>query len=152
MNRNFRNTIFYLLIFLVIIGIVIIFNNNNESTEKMTQDEFYNHLESGDVTSLTMQSESSEFKIIWKLKGEDENKNFVTYVPFSEYSQSRINDAVTKLGKDIITVEPPEKRLGDIFHFHYSICNHFHPVFLYFSVCSYKKKMEGMKIHIHKKK
>ncbi|MGE7768513.1 ATP-dependent metallopeptidase FtsH/Yme1/Tma family protein [Peribacillus sp. NPDC096540] len=112
MNRNFRNTIFYLLIFLVIIGIVIIFNNNNESTEKMTQDEFYNHLESGDVTSLTMQPESSEFKIIWKLKGDAENKNFVTYVPFSEHSQSRINDAVTKLGKDIITVEPREKTSG----------------------------------------
>lgn len=36
----------------------------------------------------------------------------MTYVPFSEYSQSRINDAVTKLGKDIITVEPPEKTSG----------------------------------------
>ena len=49
MNRIFRNTIFYLLIFLVIIGIVSIFNNNNEPTEKMTQDEFYKHLENGDV-------------------------------------------------------------------------------------------------------
>lgn len=63
MNRIFRNTIFYLLIFLVIIGIVSIFNNNNEPTEKMTQDEFYKHLESGDVTALTMQPESSVFEI-----------------------------------------------------------------------------------------
>ncbi|MBX9954985.1 ATP-dependent metallopeptidase FtsH/Yme1/Tma family protein [Peribacillus simplex] len=112
MNRIFRNTIFYLLIFLVIIGIVSIFNNNNEPTEKMTQDEFYKHLENGDVTALTMQPESSVFEITGKLKGYEENKFFVTYVPFSEYSQSRINDAVTKLDKDIITVEPPEKTSG----------------------------------------
>ncbi|PJN92169.1 ATP-dependent metallopeptidase FtsH/Yme1/Tma family protein, partial [Bacillus sp. mrc49] len=97
MNRIFRNTIFYLLIFLVIIGIVSIFNNNNEPNVKMTQDEFYKHLESGDVTSLTMQPESSVFEITGKLKGYDDNKNFVTYVPFSEYSQSRINDAANKL-------------------------------------------------------
>ena len=69
MNRIFRNTIFYLLIFLVIIGIVSIFNNNNEPTEKLTQDEFYKHLESGDVKSLTMQPESSVFEITGKLKG-----------------------------------------------------------------------------------
>ncbi|WP_285769330.1 ATP-dependent zinc metalloprotease FtsH [Peribacillus sp. SI8-4] len=112
MNRIFRNTIFYLLIFLVIIGIVSIFNNNNEPNVKMTQDEFYKHLESGDVTSLTMQPESSVFEITGKLKGYEDNKNFVTYVPFSEYAQSRINDAVNKLGKDIITVEPPEKTSG----------------------------------------
>lgn len=112
MNRIFRNTIFYLLIFLVIIGIVSIFNNNNEPNVKMTQDEFYKHLESGDVTSLTMQPESSVFEITGKLKGYDDNKNFVTYVPFSEYSQSRINDAANKLDKDIINVEPPEKTSG----------------------------------------
>ncbi|PJN90339.1 ATP-dependent zinc metalloprotease FtsH, partial [Bacillus sp. mrc49] len=103
---------FYLLIFLVIIGIVSIFNNNNEPNVKMTQDEFYKHLESGDVTSLTMQPESSVFEITGKLKGYDDNKNFVTYVPFSEYSQSRINDAANKLDKDIINVEPPEKTSG----------------------------------------
>ncbi|MFJ7756209.1 ATP-dependent zinc metalloprotease FtsH [Peribacillus muralis] len=112
MNRIFRNTIFYLLIFLVIIGIVSIFNNNNEPNVKMTQDEFYKHLESGDVTSLTMQPESSVFEITGQLKGYEENKKFVTYVPFSEYSQSRINDAANKLDKDIINVEPPEKTSG----------------------------------------
>ncbi|MED3691226.1 ATP-dependent metallopeptidase FtsH/Yme1/Tma family protein [Peribacillus butanolivorans] len=112
MKRPFRNAIFYLLILLVIIGIVCIFNNNNETTEKMTQDEFYTHLESGHITSLTMQPESSEFKLAGNLKGYDGNMNFVTYIPFSEYSQSRINDAVDKLDKDIIIVEPLEKTSG----------------------------------------
>ncbi|MFE4897280.1 hypothetical protein [Peribacillus butanolivorans] len=40
-------------------------NNINEQTEKMTQDEFY-FFESGEVTSLTMQSESSKYKITGK--------------------------------------------------------------------------------------
>ncbi|MFE0507958.1 ATP-dependent metallopeptidase FtsH/Yme1/Tma family protein [Peribacillus butanolivorans] len=111
MKRPFRNTILYLLILLVIIGIVSIFNNNNETTKKMTQDEFYSDLESGHITSLTMQPESSEFKITGNLKGYDGNKTFVTYIPFSEYSQSRINDALVKLDKDII-VEPSEKTSG----------------------------------------
>ena len=91
MNRIFRNTIFYLLIFLVIIGIVSIFNNNNEPTEKMTQDEFISIWRVGTLQSLTMQPEGSVFEITGKLKVYDENKYFVTYVPFSEYAQSRIN-------------------------------------------------------------
>ncbi|MFD4816495.1 hypothetical protein [Peribacillus butanolivorans] len=52
-------------------------------------------LESGEVTSLTMQSENSKFKITEKHKGYDENKNLVTYVS---------GDAVEKLDKGIITV------------------------------------------------
>ncbi|MEK4538735.1 hypothetical protein NST21_26000 [Peribacillus sp. FSL K6-1552] len=64
-------------------------------------------LESGEVTSLTMQSESSKFKITGKHKGYDENKNLVTYV-----SQSRIGDAVDQLDKGITTVDPRKKTSG----------------------------------------
>ncbi|MEJ9228507.1 hypothetical protein LAV79_03135 [Peribacillus butanolivorans] len=60
-------------------------------------------MESGEVTSLTMQSESSKFKIIGKHKGYDEKKNLVTYVSA---------DAVDKLGKGIITVNPRKKTRG----------------------------------------
>ncbi|MFJ7748040.1 ATP-dependent zinc metalloprotease FtsH [Peribacillus sp. NPDC097295] len=113
MNRIFRNTIFYLLIFLVIIGIVSIFNNNNEPQEKLTQDQFYKHLESGDVKSLTMQPEGSVFEITGKLKSyEDEKKYFVAYVPFSEYAQSRIGEAVEKQNTEIIDVLPPKQTSG----------------------------------------
>ncbi|WP_416118052.1 hypothetical protein [Peribacillus butanolivorans] len=60
-------------------------------------------MESGEVTSLTMQSESSKFKITEKHKGYDENKNLVTYVS---------GDAVDKLDKGIITVNPRKKTSG----------------------------------------
>lgn len=49
MNRIFRNTIFYLLIFLVIIGVVSFFNGSNESTDHISYDKFVTQLESGDV-------------------------------------------------------------------------------------------------------
>ena len=91
MNRIFRNTIFYLLIFLVIIGIVSIFNNNNEPTETITQDQFYKNLEDGNVKSLTMQPDSGVYEIIGQLKGQD-GKLFVTYIPLSEYAQAKIGD------------------------------------------------------------
>ena len=40
MNRIFRNTIFYLLIFLVIIGVVSFFNGSNEPTDNISYDKF----------------------------------------------------------------------------------------------------------------
>ena len=50
MNRIFRNTIFYLLIFLVIIGIVSFFNGNNEPTDTIIHMiNFINNLENGEV-------------------------------------------------------------------------------------------------------
>ncbi|MBK5443870.1 MULTISPECIES: hypothetical protein [unclassified Peribacillus] len=76
-------------------------NNINEQTEKMTMSSIF--LESGEVTSLTMQSESSKYKITGKHKGYDENKNLVTYVS---------GDAVEKLDKGIITVDPRKKTSG----------------------------------------
>ena len=44
MNRIFRNTIFYLLIFLVIIGVVSFFNGGNQPTDSLTYDQFIEKL------------------------------------------------------------------------------------------------------------
>ncbi len=111
MNRIFRNTIFYLLIFLVIIGIVSIFNNNNEPTEPITQDQFYKNLEDGNVQSLTMQPDSGVYEIIGQLKGEN-GKLFVTYIPPSEYAQAKIGEIVEKQGIEKFEVKPAEKTSG----------------------------------------
>ena len=111
MNRIFRNTIFYLLIFLVIIGIVSIFNNNNEPTETITQDQFYKNLEDGNVKSLSMQPDSGVYEIVGQLKGQD-GKLFVTYIPVSEYHQAKIGETVEKQGIDKFEVKPAEKTSG----------------------------------------
>ncbi|MFC9600703.1 hypothetical protein ACFTQL_23005 [Peribacillus butanolivorans] len=78
-------------------------------------------LESGEVTSLTMQSENSKFKITEKHKGYDENKNLVTYVS---------GDAVDKLDKGIITVNPRKKTSGWVTFF-----TSFIPLVIIFSAC-----------------
>ncbi|TMW69939.1 ATP-dependent zinc metalloprotease FtsH [Alteribacter natronophilus] len=55
MNRIFRNTIFYLLIFLVIVGIVSLFNGEPADTEEMTFNEFQTALENGEINNVTAQ-------------------------------------------------------------------------------------------------
>ncbi|WP_409303671.1 ATP-dependent zinc metalloprotease FtsH [Peribacillus sp. SCS-155] len=104
MNRIFRNTIFYLLIFLVIIGIVSIFNNNNEPTQNITEDKFFQRLEGGEVTSISQQPERGVYEIRGKLKGYEENQSFLTYVTGSENAQQRIDAAVVKydIKKDVM--------------------------------------------------
>ncbi|MGG0285479.1 hypothetical protein ABEY41_10235 [Peribacillus butanolivorans] len=64
-------------------------------------------LESGEVTSLTISLKAVNLKSQGSHKGYDENKNLVTYV-----SQSRIGDAIDKLDKGIITVDPRKKTSG----------------------------------------
>ncbi|MBM7097958.1 MULTISPECIES: ATP-dependent zinc metalloprotease FtsH [Alteribacter] len=55
MNRIFRNTIFYLLIFLVIVGIVSLFNGEPDGTEEITFNEFQEYLENGQIENVTAQ-------------------------------------------------------------------------------------------------
>jgi len=52
MNRIFRYTIFYLLIFLVIIGIFGTFNGGNAPTKELTYSEFQDALDKKEITSL----------------------------------------------------------------------------------------------------
>ncbi|HEY4554036.1 MAG TPA: ATP-dependent zinc metalloprotease FtsH [Bacillaceae bacterium] len=97
MNRIFRNTIFYLLIFLVLIGIVSWFNNSNETTENLTYNEFVTHLENGDVEEFTMQPERGVYEIRGKLQGAEEGKQFLTYVMNSPALLDRIDAAPSKV-------------------------------------------------------
>jgi cell division protease FtsH len=91
MNRIFRNTIFYLLIFLVIIGVVSFFNGNNEPTKQVSYDEFVAHLDNGDIKSITMQPERGVFEVKGQLEGYEEGKYFVTYVVNSDKILERID-------------------------------------------------------------
>lgn len=96
MNRIFRNTIFYLLIFLVIIGVVSFFNGSNEPTNNITYDKFVSHLEHGDVKSFSMQPERGVYEVRGQLK-EGSKKNFLTYIPNSEKILDKIYTAGSKV-------------------------------------------------------
>ncbi|MBV7509257.1 ATP-dependent zinc metalloprotease FtsH [Bacillus sp. sid0103] len=94
MNRIFRNTIFYLLIFLVIIGVVSFFNGSNEPTDHISYDKFVTQLENGEVKSFSMQPERG----VYEVRGELETKKkFITYIPNSEEIINKINKADSKV-------------------------------------------------------
>ncbi|MEH7115168.1 ATP-dependent zinc metalloprotease FtsH [Neobacillus niacini] len=98
MNRIFRNTIFYLLIFLVIIGVVSFFNGSNEPTDNISYNEFVAHLEKNEVNSFSMQPERGVFEVRGQFeKGIKDGKNFLTYVPNSEKILERIDAAGSKV-------------------------------------------------------
>lgn len=80
MNRIFRYTIFYLLIFLVIIGIFGTFNSGKEPTKNINYSEFLKALESGEVTELTMQPDQGVYEIRGKMEGYKKDEEFVTAV------------------------------------------------------------------------
>ena len=92
MNRIFRNTIFYLLIFLVIIGVVSFFNGGSQPTDNLSYDKFISNLEKGEVTNLTMQPERGVFEVRGQLKGYADDKYFITYIPNSDSEINRIQE------------------------------------------------------------
>jgi cell division protease FtsH len=84
MNRIFRNTIFYLLIFLVIIGVVSFFNGGSKPTQNISYNEFIQDLEQNKVTSMTMQPERGVLEIRGQLKDYEKDQFFITYVTHSD--------------------------------------------------------------------
>ncbi|MGG5254560.1 ATP-dependent zinc metalloprotease FtsH [Neobacillus sp. SM06] len=100
MNRIFRNTIFYLLIFLVIIGVVSFFNGSNEPTDRITYDKFISYLENGEVKSFSMQPDRGVYEIRGQFK--EKGKNFLTYIPSSDKIQERIDKAAATAKVDVM--------------------------------------------------
>lgn len=96
MNRIFRNTIFYLLIFLVLIGIVSWFNNTNETTQNISYNDFVSHLENGDIKEFSIQPERGVYEIVGQLKGAKEGEHFMTYVMNSPEMLDRIDAAASE--------------------------------------------------------
>jgi cell division protease FtsH len=97
MNRIFRYTIFYLLIFLVIIGILGTFNNSNQPTENIGYDEFLTALTNGDIKEVTIQPNQLVYEVTGELvEPENEGDTFVTNIPMeNEALLTQIDDAAT---------------------------------------------------------
>jgi cell division protease FtsH len=102
MNRIFRNTIFYLLIFLVIIGVVSFFNGGSQPTDDISYDTLIEYLEKGEVTNLTMQPERGVLEVRGQLKGYADDKYFITYIPNSDSEISRIQDLAGNVTRDVL--------------------------------------------------
>ncbi|RBW67655.1 ATP-dependent zinc metalloprotease FtsH [Bacillus taeanensis] len=114
MNRIFRNTIFYLLIFLVVIGVVSFFSGSNRDLNQITYDAFQEHLQNNDIESLTMQPERGVFIVRGQLKGSEENEFFETSIPFNEPTVTQVLESEN--GPEV-TVKPAEEQNGWITFF-----------------------------------
>ncbi|MBD1383188.1 ATP-dependent zinc metalloprotease FtsH [Metabacillus arenae] len=108
MNRIFRNTIFYLLIFLVVIGVVSFFNGSNPKTEPMTYSTFIDHLEKGDVEEITVQPVRGVFEVEGKLENYEEDQTFLTHIP-DQSGMQRVESVAADTNVDI---QPAEETSG----------------------------------------
>lgn len=96
MNRIFRYTIFYLLIFLVIIGILGTFNNSNQPTENIGYNEFLTALEDGKIEEVTIQPDAMVYEVTGKMAGYKEGQSFVTNIPLENEALTAEIQAVAK--------------------------------------------------------
>lgn len=96
MNRIFRYTIFYLLIFLVIIGILGTFNNSGQPTKNIGYDEFLDALEDGTIEEVTIQPDASVYEVTGQLDGYEEGESFVTNIPLENEALLTQIDEVAK--------------------------------------------------------
>jgi len=87
MNRIFRYTIFYLLIFLVIIGIFGTFNSGKDPTKNIDLGEFITALENGEVKEFSMQPDAMVFEIRGQMNDYKEDEEFITMIPPDLQSQ-----------------------------------------------------------------
>jgi cell division protease FtsH len=71
MNRIFRNTIFYLIIFLVVIGIVGLFRGSNPQTQDLKYSDFYEALNNGQIEEMNFQYTNFAYAITGEMKLED---------------------------------------------------------------------------------
>ena len=105
MNRIFRNTIFYLLIFLVIIGVVSFFNGGNQATNNLSYDQFIEKLENGEVSKLTMQPERGVLEVRGQLEGYKEGESFIAYISNTDSEVERINTLAGSITVDKLPAE-----------------------------------------------
>ncbi|MCA1061717.1 ATP-dependent zinc metalloprotease FtsH [Rossellomorea aquimaris] len=109
MNRIFRNTIFYLLVFLVIIGVVSYFSNNNEPTKNIEYSTFINKLEDGDVSSFSIQPGRGVYEVKGQMEGAKEGEYFLTYVLTTDGKlMDKINTAASEQGIDVEVLQAKE--------------------------------------------
>ncbi|WP_100332751.1 ATP-dependent zinc metalloprotease FtsH [Bacillus xiapuensis] len=102
MNRIFRYTIFYLLVFLVIIGVVSYLNNGNQPNKNITYNEFISILEKDEVASFSMQPERGVFEVRGQLKGAGKDEYFLAYVMNSESMMDRVDKAAKSAKVEVL--------------------------------------------------
>ncbi len=112
MNRVFRNTIFYALIFLVVIGVVGLFNSEEPEDTQLKYNEFMQTLNNGQIDEMTIQYTNHAYNVSGNLvsTGEDgEQESFKTTLPDNETAYANVLNIAEEQGTvvDPIKAEEP---------------------------------------------
>jgi len=108
MNRIFRYTIFYLLIFLVIIGIFGTFNGGNNPTEELTYHEFLQALDSGKIEYANIQPDAQVYVVEGALEGYKEGQTFTANLPRDNQALNTKLTEATETNPEITFLKAPE--------------------------------------------
>ena len=107
MNRILRYFLLYGLIFLAIVGIFGSLNNPNPKTKQIRYDEFITALESGEVTSVTLQPLQLVLEVQGEMKGYEEGETFVTNVMDDTAIQEAIHTLALETNTEIDILPTP---------------------------------------------
>ncbi|MFC7322298.1 ATP-dependent zinc metalloprotease FtsH [Halobacillus campisalis] len=107
MNRIFRNTIFYLLIFLVVIGVVGLFRGQGEPEQTLNVNEFYDKLNNGEIEEMTMQPVNGVIRITGSEAGSEEGEQFTAKIPANDQIVTDVSQLAQE--QSILTVEEEEQ-------------------------------------------
>lgn len=111
MNRFFRNTGFYLLIFLVTVGIVNFILSGTDKVGKLTYQEFRVHLLTDNVSELTLRPEGGTYRVdgVLATAGPGQETKFVTNVPLYESDIIKlVNEKIDAQKMKRVEVAPQE--------------------------------------------
>ena len=108
MNRIFRYTMFYLLIFLVIIGIFGTLNNGKVKTEEMNYYEFFEALDKNEVDWITVQPDNGVNVVEGAFKGAEEGEVFTVNLPQNDQTTlARVFD-IQENYPEVTVLQAPE--------------------------------------------
>ncbi|MEC3882404.1 ATP-dependent zinc metalloprotease FtsH [Halobacillus litoralis] len=107
MNRIFRNTIFYLLIFLVVIGVVGLFRGQGDPQTEYNVNEFYNKLNNGEIQEMTIQPVNGVIRVTGQEQGAEEGETFVAQLPANDEVIAQITQTAQEQSN--LTVEQEEQ-------------------------------------------
>ncbi|WP_188207346.1 ATP-dependent zinc metalloprotease FtsH [Alkalibacillus aidingensis] len=109
MNRVFRNTIFYLIIFLVVIGIIGMLNDPSPETEQLNYNEFQDALQAGQIEEMTLQYTNFAYEVRGEYISNESGalESFRAEIPANE---EIINDVMTMAtDQSLVSVEAAEE-------------------------------------------
>ncbi|MGP4073761.1 ATP-dependent zinc metalloprotease FtsH [Piscibacillus sp. B03] len=105
MNRVFRNTFFFFIIFLVLIAIIGMLNNPNPDTEQLNYKEFRNALSNGEISELTIQYTNEAYEARGELSG---GSSFTAEFPANEQIVSEVVSTAEEQVSEFSTVKAEE--------------------------------------------